>query len=46
MVEWIVFHVIEHTATHLGHMQLTKQMWEESKKINEHIESQPSEKIP
>lgn len=28
-VEWIVLHVIEHTATHLGHMQLTKQMWEQ-----------------
>jgi uncharacterized damage-inducible protein DinB len=26
-VEWIVLHVIEHTATHLGHMQLTEQMW-------------------
>ncbi len=27
-VEWIVLHVIEHTATHLGHLQLTKQLWE------------------
>lgn len=29
-VEWIVLHVIEHAATHLGHLQLTRQMWEES----------------
>lgn len=27
-VEWIVLHVIEHTALHLGHMQLMKQIWE------------------
>ena len=27
-VEWIVLHVIEHTALHLGHMQITKQLWE------------------
>jgi hypothetical protein len=27
-VEWIVLHVIEHTAIHLGHLQLTKQLWE------------------
>jgi uncharacterized damage-inducible protein DinB len=24
-VRWIVYHVIEHTATHLGHIQLTRQ---------------------
>jgi uncharacterized damage-inducible protein DinB len=24
-VEWIVLHVIEHTALHLGHMQITQQ---------------------
>lgn len=27
-VEWIVLHVIEHTAIHLGHLQLTQQLWE------------------
>jgi hypothetical protein len=24
---WIILHVIEHTALHLGHMQLTRQLW-------------------
>lgn len=31
-VEWIVLHVIEHTALHLGHMQLMKQLWENDMK--------------
>lgn len=31
-VEWIVIHVVEHTALHLGHMQVTKQLWEEHRK--------------
>ena len=31
-IEWIVLHVIEHTALHLGHMQLMKQLWESSLK--------------
>jgi hypothetical protein len=26
-VRWIILHVIEHTAQHLGHMQLTRQLW-------------------
>jgi hypothetical protein len=26
-VRWIILHVIEHTAQHLGHMQLTHQLW-------------------
>ncbi len=26
-VRWIILHVIEHTALHLGHMQLTRQLW-------------------
>lgn len=26
-VRWIILHVIEHTAQHLGHMQLTRQFW-------------------
>ena len=31
-VEWVVLHVIEHTALHLGHMQLIKQLWENEMK--------------
>lgn len=31
-IEWIVLHVIEHTALHLGHMQLMKQLWEAHQK--------------
>lgn len=27
-IEWIVLHVIEHTALHLGQMQIMKQLWE------------------
>jgi uncharacterized damage-inducible protein DinB len=26
-VRWAVLHVIEHMATHLGHIQLTRQLW-------------------
>jgi len=26
-VRWAVLHVFEHTALHLGHMQLTRQLW-------------------
>jgi uncharacterized damage-inducible protein DinB len=26
-VRWGILHVIEHTALHLGHMQLTNQLW-------------------
>jgi uncharacterized damage-inducible protein DinB len=26
-VRWSILHVIEHTAQHLGHMQLTRQLW-------------------
>jgi uncharacterized damage-inducible protein DinB len=25
---WAVLHALEHTAVHLGHMQLTRQLWE------------------
>lgn len=28
-VQWIILHVISHYATHLGHMQLTRQLWDE-----------------
>lgn len=27
-VRWGILHVIEHTAIHLGHVQLTRQLWE------------------
>jgi uncharacterized damage-inducible protein DinB len=26
-VRWAILHVIEHFATHIGHMQLTRQLW-------------------
>jgi uncharacterized damage-inducible protein DinB len=28
-VRWCILHVIEHTALHLGHMQVTYQLWNE-----------------
>ena len=30
-VRWGILHVIEHTALHLGHMQITYQLWNEGK---------------
>ena len=30
-VRWSIVHVIDHTALHLGHMQLTYQLWTEGK---------------
>lgn len=27
-VRWCILHAIEHSALHLGHMQLTRQMWD------------------
>lgn len=27
-VRWAILHVIDHTALHLGHMQLTRQLWQ------------------
>jgi uncharacterized damage-inducible protein DinB len=32
-VRWAVLHVIDHTALHLGHMQLTYQLWDEGRGI-------------
>ncbi len=26
-VRWVILHVIDHTALHLGHMQITHQLW-------------------
>jgi hypothetical protein len=30
-VGWILFYVLKHTALHLGHMQITRQLWEQQK---------------
>jgi len=30
-VRWCILHVVEHTALHLGHMQLTYQLWAEGR---------------
>jgi uncharacterized damage-inducible protein DinB len=27
-VQWVILHVVTHYATHLGHIQLTRQLWE------------------
>ncbi len=28
-VRWCILHIISHSATHLGHIQLTRQLWEQ-----------------
>jgi hypothetical protein len=28
-IAWSLLHALEHTALHLGHMQLTRQLWEQ-----------------
>lgn len=28
---WVLLHVLEHTGIHLGHIQITRQMWEQRK---------------
>jgi uncharacterized damage-inducible protein DinB len=28
-VRWALMHVVEHTALHIGHMQITRQLWNE-----------------
>jgi uncharacterized damage-inducible protein DinB len=30
-VQWIILHLISHYATHLGHIQLTRQLWDQNK---------------
>jgi uncharacterized damage-inducible protein DinB len=30
-VQWIILHLITHYATHLGHIQLTRQLWDQRK---------------
>jgi uncharacterized damage-inducible protein DinB len=32
-VRWCILHVIDHTALHLGHMQITYQLWSGGKSI-------------
>jgi len=32
-VQWIILHLISHYATHLGHIQLTRQLWDHNKQI-------------
>jgi uncharacterized damage-inducible protein DinB len=31
-VGWCLLHALEHSALHLGHIQLTRQLWEQAKK--------------
>ncbi|HVO68895.1 MAG TPA: DUF664 domain-containing protein, partial [Aggregatilineaceae bacterium] len=31
-VAWCLAHTLAHTATHMGHIQLTRQMWEQRQK--------------
>lgn len=33
-VRWGILHVIEHTALHLGHMQITYQLWSGGKSVH------------
>ena len=30
-VRWVILHVIEHSSEHLGQMELTKQLWEQTR---------------
>jgi hypothetical protein len=30
-VGWALLHALEHTALHLGHIQITRQLWEQQK---------------
>jgi uncharacterized damage-inducible protein DinB len=30
-VRWCILHVIEHTSRHIGHIELTRQLWEKEK---------------
>jgi len=32
-VGWGLFYVLKHTALHLGHMQITRQLWEQRKSV-------------
>lgn len=32
-VRWCILHVVDHTALHLGHMQLTYQLWADGRSV-------------
>jgi uncharacterized damage-inducible protein DinB len=32
-IGWALLHALEHSAIHLGHIQITRQLWDEKKKI-------------
>jgi uncharacterized damage-inducible protein DinB len=34
-VAWCLLHAVDHTATHLGHIQLTRQLWEREHETKE-----------
>jgi uncharacterized damage-inducible protein DinB len=34
-VRWALMHVVEHTALHIGHMQITRQLWREGQRMQE-----------
>jgi hypothetical protein len=31
-VGWALLHALEHTAIHLGHIQITQQLWDQKNK--------------
>ena len=35
-VGWALCHVLKHTALHLGHLQITRQLWEQRKSLKKH----------
>jgi uncharacterized damage-inducible protein DinB len=50
-VRWCILHVIDHTALHLGHMQLTYQLWRGGQSVHsplwfERVGNQESGQIP
>jgi uncharacterized damage-inducible protein DinB len=34
VVRWIILHLIDHTALHLGHMQITYQIWNQGRGVH------------
>jgi len=30
-VAWALLHALDHTAQHLGHMQITRQLWDQER---------------
>ena len=33
-VVWCLAHALEHTALHLGHIQVTRQLWDQGKNVS------------